>query len=340
MEHSGEDDGPDPQDLAQRLENTGLASETPSTTSMTSDVTVITPDNLQVTPQVIAEALVLYQQHQKGNKRQRSESGNNEQNSSKKQRPNLAPTADALYKKARNSLGKVAKHEAMAQGLRRYGGFGEHIVPQIMKVSKHLFLSHLHLSTLHKCPCFSPPILTCSLYLCLPTQVKNSIPNGMGDDKLCQDWKNIKTTCEKHLLKSQLAYAERVASENKAVYDTAIQNLSRELNDQETLTSCLAATRTCAEVHRTREQQKQMKMWTEALSNYESEGAVRKLRKKKQPRRQNRRDNNDDAPQPGPSNGRYPRQNNGRTFRRAQRRLPASYQNNRGRQQGNNNNNY
>ncbi len=329
MEHDGLDEHQSPDALANRLEGTGLSSATSSTSLASNDTIVSAGQTPPVTPEIIADALAIFQMR---NKRQRTISGNANQNTNKKQRPNMGPEAEALYKKARNSLGKVAKHEAMVQGLRRYGGFGEHIVPQIMKVSNIKIDTLTSLSSLTHCNLVPTSFNLPLLLFCLHTQVKNSIPLGMGDDKLCQDWKEIKITCEKNLLRSQLQYAQRVASQNQTLYDKTLSELKTALNDQEILDSCIAAARTCAEVHRTREQQKQMKMWTEALSNYETQGMVRKPRRnnRSQPKRPMRRDNNAAAPQTGPQ-GWLPRRNNGRQFRRAQRRLPPNPQDTRGR---------
>ena len=317
--------------LAEQLQDARLVSASSSTTSIGSGVTVIAPAQTPISPQVIAEALQLYQQR---NKRQRTNSGDPQNgDSSKKKRPLLSPAADTLYKKARNAFGKVAKHEAMAQGIRRYKGFGEHIVPATIKVSEQLFLSISYLSQFKlECAPLTQSLLIKLASFCLPKQIKNSIPTGMGDEQLIKEWKDIKMATEKRLMESQLSYALRVAAINRQTYDEAISGLKNLVNDEEIYQNCLAATRTCAEVHRVREQNKQMKMWTEALTNYETQGTVKKARKgnKPQGKRNNRRDNTSSAI-PGPSAW-LPRQNNGRPVRHAQRRLPATFQNNRGRQ--------
>ncbi len=303
-----------------------------SNTSVASGRTVIVPEDLNISPQVLAEALNMYQQR---NKRQRTNSGDEDQSSSKKKRPLMGEIADALYKKARNSLGKMSRHHAMLQGLNKYIAFGDHIVPPSMKVdifsSLHFLSLYLNNTTQNS---VFPPTNPWSQYLSI--QVKNTIPNGMGDERLSEIWNEIVKATERRFLEAQIEYATRVRDHNEGVYNDSISKLKTELgSDNDTYQQCIAAAERCSEIHRTREQGKQMKQWTLALTLLDA-GAVSRGRNNRanKPKRQNQRGNNG-APTAGPSNP-SPRGDNGRTTMRAQRRLPGNNQNNRGRHQQNN----
>ena len=316
------------------------ASATSSNTSLGSNKTIIVPDN-DLSPKDIAEAIAMYKRR---NKREHTQSGDNGSSSNKKQRPLLSPSADQLYKNARNTLGKWARFDTMVLGLEKYTAFGEHIVPPTLQVNKPLSFSFQHFSfiTNGKFFHFSPLItFTYSASHSLSPQIKNAIPNGMGDERLIQLWKDTVMSCEKGLLEAQLEYARRASAQNKALYDEAMVKLKSALgDDNSTYQQCAAAAKTCAEIHRTREHNKQLKHWTQALTYHESLriGKTRKPAGKPKRSKQNRASSSAD-PTPGTSRDNGPHDNNGRTTMRAQRRLPQRQGNNRGRQRNGKRNN-
>jgi len=278
--------------LGVQVHNLNLSASADSMASVNSDTgtvvnvqvpeVVVGPTNFMDTTEY-AEFLA-YKQEKKRTREDGDQGGK-----AKKPRPLMAPKADGLYKKARNSMGKQQKFKAMSVGLNKFKEFGSHLVPNIFKI-------------------------------------RDIIPNGTSDQTLIQRVKNAIKACEREFLEAYMDHAERMYEIHDKIAKESLAELEKELENTSTkLEDVKKAADKCAEYHRVKEHGKQQKMWAAALSLKEAEdlgvkppkkegkkppnktqgqGRTIKKAKRRIPKKKdgNPKEGNSNTPQPG-SNG-------------------------------------
>ena len=318
-----------------------------STTSIDSGRTVIMQQGpLQMDPARFAkfQQFCAWEKEQEKNaaKRKRQESGQagkKAESKRLKKRPSLSPEADALYKAARNALGRQARFHAQLLGLQKYPKFGDHLVPPTHQVSlSTLLFTNLYSPTqvsvfipnIH-CHCFT--LSYTSLYFLL-IQVRNSVPAGITDRTYLANHGEAIRKCEKSLLDAEIEYAQRMYKLNSEDSAKALSQLSDMIGaDSAEYKDCLAAANRCADIHRGKEHQKQTKNWTEALSRHEAVGLGYNGRKGTQQKQKPKRSV---AQQPQASSSGASSRPDNRPTLNARRRLPSTTNNTRGRHQAGN----